>query len=111
MEELKKQISQFLQDQIPISEVDAITIAEYICELPAIKAIQVEAGVKPESTNLDKQENIVAILSDMITEIADRREILDEHIINRMTHQEQIIIGDSLKKILSVFGLKVKKIV
>ncbi len=73
--------------------------------------VSVDKRVSPKSTDIEKQESIVIILSDMITEIADRREILDEHLVNRMTHQEQRIIGETLKKLLALDNLKVVTII
>lgn len=57
-------------------------------------------------TDIEKQENIVTILHDMITEIADRREFLDDHIAGINTHQARLIIGETLEKLLALDNLE-----
>jgi len=52
MKELEYKISKLLQEQQPITESEAQDLAHFICELPELKAIQVQAKVKVQIANI-----------------------------------------------------------
>ena len=55
MKELEYKISKLLQEQQPITESEAQDLAHFICELPELKAIQVQAKVKVQLMKLMKK--------------------------------------------------------
>jgi hypothetical protein len=71
------------------------------------QAIQVQAEVKPASTDIEKQESIVTILSQLLDEIEQDNRIMEYRKIGESTAWERNAIHNALEKLLALDNLKI----
>ena len=88
-----------------------ITVDEAIkiCEEALTKAIPLGAEVKPESTDIEKQENIVTILYEFIDNMI-KDDAYKDYQKGYSTHGIREAVGTALEKILKLDNLKIREV-
>ena len=82
-------------------------LEEYISELEVKLSGQLEPQVKPASTDIEKQESMVTILSQFLDEIEQDDRIIKYRKIGESTAWERIAIHNALEKLLALDNLKI----